>query len=83
MGTKNEFVVTWLTTTNLYSGCEPNTLAEPPLLLEALEPQALSSVLTPPTAMPLSAVRRRNARRSNPGRYGPSSASSLSTTSCP
>src|SRR5271155_5451113 len=67
VGTKNEFVVTRLTTVNLYFGCEPNTLDEPPLL-DALDPQALSRVLPEPAAMPVRAVRRRNARRSNPGR---------------
>jgi len=41
VGTKNEFVVTWLITTNLYAGCSPNTLAEPPLLLEARAREAL------------------------------------------
>ncbi len=41
--------------------------AEPPPL-EALEPQAASRVLTDPAATPVSAVRRRNARRSKPGR---------------
>ena len=43
VGTKNGFVVTWLTNTNLYSGCDPNTLEEPLLLLALLvelEPQA-------------------------------------------
>src|SRR5580658_6402759 len=62
VGTKNVLVVTWLTTTNLYVGCEPNTLADPPLLLDALDPQALSRVPTEPAATPVMAVRRRNAR---------------------
>ena len=43
------------------------TLEEPPLL-DALLPQAARIVLTEPAATPVSAVRRRNARRSNPGR---------------
>ncbi len=64
VGTKNELVVTWLTTTNLYSGCDPKIELEP-LLLEALDPQALSSVLTEPAATPVRAARRTNARRSN------------------
>ena len=51
VGTKNELVVTWLTTTNLYSGCDPKIELEP-LLLDALDPQALSSVLTEPAATP-------------------------------
>src|SRR5580704_6694088 len=46
VGVKNGLVVTWLTNTNLYFLCEPNTLAEPPLLLDALDPHALSR---PPT----------------------------------
>jgi hypothetical protein len=69
VGTKNELVVTWLTTVNLYSGCEPNTFEEP-LPPEALDPQALSRLPTEPAATPVSAVRRRNARRSKPGRAG-------------
>ncbi len=68
VGTKNVLVVTWLTTTNLYFGCLPNTSLDPPdEPLEALDPQAASSELAPPTAAPVIAVRRRNARRSNPG----------------
>ena len=39
-----------------------------PLLLDALEPQALRMLPTEPAATPVSAVRRRNARRSKPGR---------------
>ena len=67
VGVKNGLVVTWLTNTNLYSGCEPNTEAELPPEEDALEPHASSSALTEPTAAPVSAVRRRNERRSNPG----------------
>src|SRR5438105_4013336 len=66
VGTKNEFVVTWLTNTNLYFLCDPNTLAEPPPP-DALVPHALNRPPTEPEAMPVSAVRRRNARRLNPG----------------
>src|ERR1700683_1353550 len=72
VGTKNEFVVTWLTTTNLYDGCEPKMPEEPPPPLLALDefddPQALSKVPTEPAAMPVRAVRRRKARRSKPSR---------------
>src|SRR5271155_4906328 len=66
VGVKNGLVVTWLTNTNLYLGCEPNTASDPPLppLLEALEPHAASRLPTEPAAMPVIAVRRRNARRS-------------------
>jgi hypothetical protein len=66
---KNGFVVTWLTKTNLYAGCEPKTLAEPPLLDDALLPQAARIELTEPAATPVSAVRRRKVRRSKPGRF--------------
>src|SRR6202167_6079182 len=71
VGTKNEFVVTWLTTTNLYDGCDPKMPEDPPpplALDEFDDPQALSSVPTEPAAMPVMAVRRKNARRSKPGR---------------
>src|SRR5581483_10412065 len=68
VGVKNGFVVTWLTNTNLYFLCEPNTLEElPPPPEDALLPQAASRVLTDPAATPVSAVRRRNARRLKPG----------------
>ena len=40
VGTKNGLVVTWLTNTNLYSGCDPKIEFEL-LLLDALDPQAL------------------------------------------
>src|SRR5271165_6321289 len=49
VGVKKGLVVTWFTNTNLYSGCEPKTLAEP-LLVEALLPQAARIVLTEPAA---------------------------------
>ena len=64
VGTKNGLVVTWLTNTNLYSGCEPNTLAERLPLWSALEPHALRIAPTEPAAAPVKAVRVRNARRS-------------------
>src|SRR6266566_2417964 len=64
VGVKKGFVVTWLTNTNLYFLCEPNTLAEP-LLDAPLLPHALSRAPTEPDATPVNAVRRRNARRLN------------------
>ena len=67
VGVKKGLVVTWLTNTNLYFLCEPNTLDEPPPL-EALVPHALSRAPTEPDATPVSAVRRRNVRRLKPGR---------------
>src|ERR1700756_1813003 len=67
VGVKKGFVVTWLTNTNLYFLCEPKTELEP-LLVDALEPHALRMLPTDPAATPVNAVRRRKARRSNPGR---------------
>src|SRR2546430_2461717 len=70
VGVKNGLVVTWLTNTNLYFLLEPKTLEAPPPppppLFDALEPQALRIEPTEPAATPVSAVRRRNARRSIP-----------------
>src|SRR6185312_15781511 len=72
VGVKKVFVVTWLTNTNLYEGCEPKTSFDtlPPAALVLLvppPPQASRSALAPPAATPVSAARRRNARRSKPG----------------
>src|SRR5690242_12956119 len=57
VGVKNGLVVTWLTNTNLYFLCDPNTLDELPPPPDALLPHAASSVLTDPAAAPVSAVR--------------------------
>src|SRR5438132_13446575 len=53
VGVKKGLVVTWLTNTNLYFLCEPNTDVEP-LLVDALDPQALRMLPTAPAATPVS-----------------------------
>src|ERR1700678_3803407 len=49
VGVKKGWVVTGLTNTNLFLGCEPKTVSDPLLPpLEALEPHALSRLPTEP-----------------------------------
>jgi hypothetical protein len=68
VGTKNGFVVTWLTRTNFSFGCDPKTPAAgvpaaaaavvPVELVFLPPPQALRMKAATPAAPPVSAVRR-------------------------
>ena len=62
---KNEFVVTWLTITNLWppllpKGPDPPDDAAAAEVVLLLEPQASSAAAAIPAAAPVSAVRRVN-----------------------
>src|SRR5215211_1287389 len=62
VGTKNGFVVTWLTKVNLYSGCVPKMSAASPWALVEPPPQASIAIAAAAAPAPVSAVRRVKAR---------------------